>query len=114
MLSLVDYRTYAVSSIYRQRYCEARSTAPRGTLTNCPPLHRKRGHGVETVGTAGFGCLLLRRSQVADIPMRGNEQPSRYYDVALNAHMNAERPELVLKVDGGLVCDHIGATIPAE
>lgn len=108
LLSSVDNRTYGVSGIYRQRYCGSWSTA-NVVPGDMPVLHKERGEGVQQVTLAGFGCLMLRRSQVADIPMRGNEVPSKYFDVNFSSWIARFRPELKLKVDWSIECDHVGA-----
>lgn len=112
LLSSVDNRTYAVAGCYRQRYQDSWSTYDRDTILAPAHLHRKRGEGVQIVGGAGMGCLLLSTQQVSGSVFVANEPPSKYFDVAWYADMLKRKPHLVCKVDWSLECDHVGDRPP--
>lgn len=108
LLSSFDWRTYAVSGAYRQRYTDAWSSYDRDRLLSPAHLHKERGEGVQVVGGTGFGCLMLRKSQCEGDVFVACEGASRYYDVNWFHTKLVEQPDRVCKLDWSIVCDHVG------
>lgn len=111
LLDAFDQQTAGVTGAYQQRYHPYGWTAWRAAADQQrPKLFAKRGRGIEAITGCGFGCLMLRRSQVSDLVIQGNTDRSRYYDTDL-WHRLAERGA-GCKIHWGVVCDHAGERFP--
>lgn len=105
--------TCAVTGKYRQRYFPYGITAWRTTPANGRPSLPNQGpdEGIEDIEGAGFGCILLRRSQLEPTVITANTATSPYYDVTLFSA--ASKAGKKVRINWGVDCDHAGQQMPA-
>lgn len=106
-----DENTAGVSGAYQQRYYPFGWTAFL-VAGESPKLVPSKGTGVQKVAGTGFGCLMLRMSQVRDVVIAGNTSVSRYYDADWWPRITAKG--LTVKVDWRVTCEHVGPRTQAS
>lgn len=112
LMRTVDQHVCAVTGKYRQRYYPYAITAWSATPENGRPklkLHAP-DTGIASIDGSGFGCVLLRRSQVADEVIIANSPISPYYDVDLFKRLKSKG--LKVRINYGVDCDHAGVKMP--
>ena len=112
LMRTLDQHVCAASGAYKQRYFPYAWTLwdrkqPNQTR---PSLRRELGEGIEQIGGSGFGCLLLRRSQVAHEVLTGNTPRSRYYDA--DWFLRLAEQGLEARGNWTVICDHAGEKLP--
>lgn len=112
LMQAVTARTGAVTGKYRQRYWPYAITAYHTTPPNGRPILRLHGPeiGVSEIAGTGFGCLLARRSQLADEVIAANSADGPYYDVNLFKAVTSAGTSVRIVWD--VDCDHLGPTMP--
>ncbi|MBI1349392.1 glycosyltransferase [bacterium] len=101
LLQGMDGDVAAVSGVYRSRYEPERFVA----WVPGPQHLRQRNFGIQDIGGSGFGCLLLRRSVLSEIPLH-HGGPTGNYDHSF-AETVAERG-LRWRLHWGVPCQHAG------
>lgn len=107
-----DQKVCAVTGQYRQRYYPYAVTYwPVNNGGGSPKLrHQAPGEGIIDISGAGFGCVMLRRSHMADEVVVANSKLSRYYDVDLFSKMKSKG--MKVRINFGVMCDHDGPLMP--
>jgi hypothetical protein len=102
LMKHVGPRVAAVSGLYRHRY-EQQAVAFNlaGHVAELLPLE---GPDLSRVDGSGFGCLLARRSVLAEHPLAG-DSPRRFYDVDIGFRLKAAGWEWLL--DRSVQCQHL-------
>lgn len=104
-----DKDVCAVTGKYRQRYypyaCTYWSSESSAKLR-----HQSPDEGFKDIVGAGFGCIMLRRSHMADDVIVANSDISRYYDVDIFNRMS--KKGMKARVNFAVDCDHDGPKMP--
>lgn len=108
LLKGFDVNVCSVTGKYRQRYYPYALTYWSKESGDVHPSlpHQAPDSGIADTKGSGFGCVMLRRSQMADEVIVANSPISRYYDAHLFAMM--ARKGLISRVSYGVDCDHDG------
>ncbi|MDE1971201.1 MAG: glycosyltransferase family 2 protein, partial [Patescibacteria group bacterium] len=96
----------AVSGAYKQRYPPYGWTIYKDFNAGRPLLLPTQQEGIEDIRGAGFGCLLVRRSQMAHEVIKGNTPLSRYYDADIFERLVLQGKKV--KINWDVICDHVG------
>jgi len=103
----VEQDTAAVTGAYQQRYY------PNGWTvfysipeTGRPKLQTQKGAGIQNIMGTGFGCLLLRKSQVEHEVLVGNGERSIYYDAAWFERLAKQGRKC--RINWVVECEHVG------
>lgn len=112
LMHAMDKSVCAVTGKYRQRYWPYAITAYNKVPENGRPILRLHGpdEGVSEIAGTGFGCVLLRRSQLVDEPIAANSADGPYYDV--NLFKRAILAGRTVRIVWGVECDHVGPQMP--
>jgi hypothetical protein len=120
LMKACDTNVCAVSGAYQQRYHPYAWTSwlntppdgrPKLIEAKAEPSQPKSPRkGVQPVTGTGFGCVLLRRSQVAHEVITGNTLISRYYDTDLFERLHRQGKQVRLNWD--VWCEHAGQIMP--
>lgn len=107
LLRWFDTQVCAVGGAYRQRYEPQAWTAWDHMPANGrPKLIPVLGKGIQNIHGTGFGCVMLRMSQVRDEVITGQTAVSGYYDADW-FHRHRQRGRQV-RVNWGVTCEHGG------
>jgi glycosyltransferase involved in cell wall biosynthesis len=103
----VEQDTAAVTGAYQQRYYPNGWTVFFSIPANGrPKLQANKGTGVQNIMGTGFGCLLIRKSQVEHEVLVGNGERSIYYDAAWFERLSKQGRKC--RINWGVECEHVG------
>lgn len=108
LLSSFELNICAVSGAYRQRHNDTNWTGSVEFLNGCPHNNLVPQKGVQQVRSVGFGCLMVRRSQMSHLPIRGNTSISKYFDPDLFERLRNDYRFPMINWD--VTCDHVTNT----
>lgn len=103
----VEQDTAAVTGAYQQRYYPYGWTTFHSIPENGrPKLQTHKGTGVQNIMGTGFGCLLIRKSQVEHEVLVGNGSRSIYYDAAWFERLAKQGRRC--RINWSVECEHAG------
>jgi len=103
----VEQDTAAVTGAYQQRYYPYGWTTFHSIPDNGrPKLQTHKGTGVQNIMGTGFGCLLIRKSQVDHEVLVGNGTRSIYYDAAWFERLAQQGRKC--RINWSVECEHAG------
>ena len=103
----VEQDTAAVTGAYQQRYYPNGWTVFHSIPANGrPQLQVAKGSGVQNIMGTGFGCLLIRKSQVEHEVLVGNGERSIYYDAAWFERLAKQGRRC--RINWDVECEHVG------
>lgn len=103
----VEQDTAAVTGAYQQRYYPNGWTVFSVIPANGrPKLQTHKGTGIQNIMGTGFGCLLLRKSQVEHEVLVGNGERSIYYDAAWFERLAKQGRKC--RINWEVECEHVG------
>lgn len=103
----VEQDTAAVTGAYQQRYYPNGWTVFQSIPANGrPQLQVAKGSGVQNIMGTGFGCLLIRKSQVEHEVLVGNGERSIYYDAAWFERLAKQGRRC--RINWDVECEHVG------
>lgn len=107
LVKCVEQDTATVTGAYQQRYHPNGWTAFHSMpLNGRPKLQVAKGTGVQNIMGTGFGCLLIRKSQVEHEVLVGNGERSIYYDAAWFERMAKQGRRC--RINWDVECEHVG------